>query len=203
MTVHLPARASARSDVLAQAATRASTEGVEGLTIGRLAASLGMSKSGVVGLFGSKADLQVATLRSAGDRFQREVIDKARAEPGVARLQELLHLWLTYITTAYPGGCLFSAAAAELDDRPGPARDELVALERRWIAHLESEARLAIRLGELPRSLDPRQLVFELFSVLLGANFWNRLLADPDAVTRADNAIDRVLGSGRERKNCT
>jgi AcrR family transcriptional regulator len=194
MSVDPPGRASARPDVLAKAAARASTEGLEGLTIGRLAASLGMSKSGVVGLFGSKADLQVATLRSAGDRFQREVIDKARAEPGVARLRELLHLWLNHITTAYPGGCFFSAAAAELDDRPGPARDELIALERRWIAHLESEARLAIRLGELPKSLNPHQLVFELFSVLLGFNFWNRLLGDPDAVSRAHQAIDRALG---------
>jgi AcrR family transcriptional regulator len=194
MSVDPPGRASARSDVLSQAAARASTEGLEGLTIGRLAASLGMSKSGVVGLFGSKADLQVATLRSAGDRFQREVIDKARAEPGVARLRELLHLWLTHITTAYPGGCFFSAAAAELDDRPGPARNELIALERRWIAHLESEARLAIRLGELPKSLNPKQLVFELFSVLLAFNFWNRLLGDPDAVGRAHHAIERALG---------
>jgi AcrR family transcriptional regulator len=172
-------------------------EGLEGLTIGGLASSLGMSKSGVVGLFGSKADLQVATLRAAGERFQREVIDKVRAEPGIARLRETLDLWLTHITTAYPGGCLFSAAAAELDDRPGPARDELVALERRWIDHLESEVRLAVRLGELPRGTDPHQLVFELFSVLLGANFWNRLLGDPDAVRGAQDAIDRALAVRR------
>jgi AcrR family transcriptional regulator len=169
-------------------------EGLEGLTVGRLASSLGMSKSGVIGLFGSKADLQVATLRSAGERFQREVIDQARAEPGVARLRELLDLWLIHMTTAYPGGCLFSAAAAELDDRPGPARDELVGLERHWIALLESEARLAVRLGELPKNTDPHQLVFELFSMLLGANFWNRLLGDPDAAKRAHDAIDRVVG---------
>src|SRR6516225_554764 len=89
-----PIRPSARPDVLSHAADRASMEGLEGLTIGGLASSLGMSKSGVVGLFGSKADLQVATLRAAGERFQREVIDKVRAEPGIARLRELLHLWL-------------------------------------------------------------------------------------------------------------
>lgn len=181
--------------MLSAAADGASIEGLEGLSIGRLASTLAMSKSGVVGLFGSKADLQVATLRAASERFQREVIDAVDDEPGVERLRHLLHRWLDHIADAYPGGCLFSAAATELDGRPGPARDVLVALERQWIKTLTSEARLAIRLGELPDSTDPAQLAFELFGVLLAANFWNQLLEDPTGLERARDAIDRRLQS--------
>lgn len=186
-------RPSPRAHVLSTAADRASVEGLEGLSIGRLALALEMSKSGVAGLFGSKADLQVATLRAAADRFQREVVDAVDAEPGVERLRQLLHRWLDHIASAYTGGCLFSAAATELDGRPGPARDVLVELEHRWIETLEAEARLAVRLGELPDSIDPGQLAFELFGVLLAANFWNQLLGDATGLERARHAIDHWL----------
>ena len=180
--------------MLAAAADKASVDGLEGLTIGRLADILGMSKSGVVGLFGSKADLQRATLGVASDRFQREVIDGADAEPGVERLRQLLHRWVDHIARAYPGGCFFAAAATELDNRPGPARELLVDVERQWIGTLEAEARLAVRLGELPAATDARQLVFELFGLLLAANFWNKLLDDPGGLDAAHIAIDGRLG---------
>lgn len=189
-----PPRRSARAEVLSAALDVASVEGLEGLTIGHLAATVAMSKSGVAGLFGSKADLQVATLQAASERFQRDVIDTVDAEPGLSRLRQLLHRWLDHIATAYPGGCFFSAAATELDGRPGPARDVLVVLERSWIKTLASEARLAVRLGELPEATDPDQLAFELFGVLLAANFWNQLLDDAGGLDRARDAIALRLG---------
>lgn len=192
----MPTRPSARADVLAVAADRASIEGLEGLTIGSLAADLGMSKSGVVGLFGSKTDLQVATLRAASERFQREVVDSVHAEPGVERLRQLAHRWLDHVAAAYAGGCFFIAAAADLDGRPGAARDVLVALETAWIAALSAEAKLAVRLGELPRDTDPDQLAFELFATLLAANFWNQLLDDTGGLDRARVAIDRLTEPG-------
>jgi AcrR family transcriptional regulator len=175
--------------VLATAAERASTEGLEGVTIGHLASLLAMSKSGVVELFGSKANLQAATVQSASERFQREVIDAVTAEPGLGRLSELLDRWLEHVATAYPGGCFFAAAATELDGRPGPARDLLETIERRWIGLLESEARLAVRLRELPASTDPAQLAFELFGLLLAANFWNQLLGEASGLQLARQAI--------------
>lgn len=189
-------RPNARRTVLAAAADRASVEGLEGLTIGTLAAGVGMSKSGVAGLFASKADLQVATLQAAAERFQAEVIDGADAEPGVARLRQWLDRWLDHIAGAYPGGCLFSSAATELDGRPGQARDVLAGVEARWIDVLASEARLAVRLGELPPSTDPQQLAFELFGALLAANFWAQLLGDAAAYDRARMAIDGRLAGG-------
>ncbi len=186
-------RRSARTEVLAAAVDRASVEGLDGLTMGRLASTVEMSKSGVAGLFGSKAELQVAMLRAASERFQRDVVDAVDAEPGLPRLRQLLHRWLDHIATAYAGGCFFSAAATELDGRPGPARDVLVGLERSWIKALASEVRLAVRLGELPDSTDPDQLAFELFGMLLAANFWNQLLEDAGGLDRARDAIARRL----------
>src|SRR5262249_30502113 len=97
------------------------------------------------------------------------------------------------IATAYPGGCFFAAAATELDGRPGPARDVLVAAEKSWIKTLASEVRLAVRLGELPDTTDPEQTAFELFGILLAANFWAQLLDDPTASGRAGRAIDSRL----------
>ena len=185
--------------MLSTAADRASIEGLEGLTIGRLAETVDMSKSGVAGLFGSKAELQVATVGLAAERFQRAVIEGADAEPGVERLRQLLHRWVDFVADAYPGGCFFAAAATELDSRPGPARDLLVDVERRWIGLLEKEVRLAVRLGELPAATDPRQLVFELFGVLLAANFWNKLLEDAGGLQAAHEAIDRRLSARTER----
>lgn len=189
-------RPSKRDDLLRLATDRASVDGLEGLTIGRLAADAGMSKSGVAGLFGSKADLQVATVRAAAARFDDEVVAAVTEEPGVARLRAIVHRWLEHVADAYSGGCVFIAAATDIDGHPGPARDVLAEIERAWVATLAAEAKLAIRLGELPRRTDPDQLAFELFGLLMAANFWNQLFDDPGGLDRARLAADRLLDGG-------
>lgn len=189
-------RPSKREELLEIATDRASVDGLEGLTIGRLASDAGMSKSGVAGLFGSKSDLQVATVRAAAARFEREVVGVVDAEAGAARLRALVHRWLDHIGDAYSGGCVFIAAATDVDGHPGPARDALAEIERSWIDALAAEAKLAVRLGELPASTDPDQIAFELFGLLMAANFWNQLFDDAGGLDRARGAVDRLLQTG-------
>ncbi len=186
-------RSSKRQELLEIAADRASVDGLEGLTIGSLASAAGMSKSGVAGLFGNKADLQVATVRAAAARFEREVVGAVDVEAGVARLRALVRQWIEHIGDAYSGGCVFIAAATDVDGHPGPARNALAEIERSWIGTLAAEAKLAVRLGELPASTDPDQLAFELFGLLMAANFWNQLFDDAGGLDRARIAVDRLL----------
>jgi len=113
-----------RADILAKSVRLASTEGLEGLTIGRLATALDMSKSGVLGHFGSKEELQLAVVDAAADMFTREVADRARGTtPGLPKLLAMCAAWVSYLERrVFPGGCFFTAAAAEFDDRPGRVR---------------------------------------------------------------------------------
>lgn len=169
----------------------ASAEGLEGLTIGRLAAELGMSKSGLFAHFGSKEDLQVATVEAARAVFIREVIRPAfEAEHGLARLWNLCDTWLGYVESGtFRGGCFFAAAASEFDSRPGPVRDRIAEIMKEWLAALRRAVLEAQEAGELAGDVEATQLAFEFNALELGASWAFQLHGDRQAFARARSAI--------------
>jgi AcrR family transcriptional regulator len=188
-TKQTPAKsARTRATILERAVDIASVDGLEGLTIGRLASELQMSKSGLFAHFGSKEELQLATVGAAAARFLKEVVAPAQSEPeGASRLRAYCDGYLDYLQRkVFPGGCFWAAAAAEFDDRPGPVRDVIRAGVSGWMGELERQAAIA-------RVNDARELAFEIYSLGLGANTCFRLLSDERAFDRARAAIERRL----------
>jgi len=188
--------AGSRAQTLAAAVQLASVEGLEGLTIGRLADRLGMSKSGLVGRFGSKQQLQLATLDRAADMFRRTVYEPAAAaSPGLARLSAICDAWVAYLgRPPFAGGCFLTTAMVEFDARPGPVNDAVKELMRRWLAVLEREATAAIENGELPADTDPKDVAFTINALAVGANCDFQLNRNPASLQRAWRAMAAVLG---------
>ena len=166
-----------RRAILRRAMQIASVDGLDGLSLGGLAADLEMSKSGLFAHFGSKEELQLSTLRAARRVFSDHAVTPAEDVPeGIRRLDALLQAWFTYIgTDAFDGGCLIMHAAAEYDARPGPVHDLVAETMGMWIAGLTEQARAAIERGELDPATDPDQLVWELHAFGLALN-WDRQL---------------------------
>ena len=165
--------------------------GLDGLTIGGLANAIGMSKSGLYAHFGSKQELQLATIDAARGTFVEEVLRPALSAPkGIQRLLAICETYLSHIERrVFPGGCVFSAAAADVGSWPGPARDSIAAQRRDWLQILERLAREAQQLGELDRSLAPEQLSFELQALLAAANTTFILNGDEEVFERARRAV--------------
>jgi len=183
-----------RTAILDRAMHVASVEGIEGLSLGRLAEALGTSKSGIQTLFGTKQELQLSIVAAASQVFERDVLLPAERRPaGLPRLRALMSAWIDYLET-FEGGCVFVAAASELDGRPGPVRDAVAGAVARADALVRRDIDLARRLGELPPDTDVDQLVFELHAMVLQANHDRQLLARTEALTRARTAVDRLLG---------
>lgn len=184
-----------RMAILDQAARLATVDGLEGLTIGRLAQATSMSKSGLYAHFGSKQELQLATIEAARATFVNEVLHPALHAPkGIRRLLAACDAYLSHIERrVFPGGCFFSAAAADVGTRPGPVRNAIATQQREWLTLLERLAREAIELGELNPDANPAQLAFELKALLVAANNAFILLDDPTAFTRARHAISERL----------
>jgi AcrR family transcriptional regulator len=174
----------------------ASVEGLEGVTIGRLATDLRMSKSGVLGHFGTKEQLQRSALEAAVTIFQREVWDPSlSAEPGLPRLLAICDAWISYLERdVFPGGCFLTAASCEFDGRAGPVRDAIADTLRRWHRLLESEARTAINAGQLPQTFDPKLIAFQLNALAMGANQAIQLTGDYRAARLARRAMRAALG---------
>ncbi len=185
-----------RRTILAAAVNLASVEGLEGLTIGRLATELELSKSGLFAHFGSKEELQIATVRAAAAIFAQRVILDAEEhyEPGLARLQAVLDRWLQYMEReTFAGGCFFAAATIEMDGRPGPVRDAVAAQMSRWAGLLTEYARAAIERGELDPRTDPEQLAFELDALGTAVNSGWQLHENAAVFDRGRRAIARLL----------
>jgi AcrR family transcriptional regulator len=161
-----------RRVVLASAVDLASIDGLDGLTIGRLAAAANVSKSNVATLFGTKERLQLATVDAATQRFRATVLEPARVEPrGIRRIVALLDLWIAYSRDrVFEGGCFFAAAAVDLDAKPGPVRDAVALAFESWSSYLRVSLGYAIELGELDPETDAAQLAFEFTALLDGAN---------------------------------
>jgi AcrR family transcriptional regulator len=179
---------STRNAILDRAADLASAEGLEGLTIGRLASELELSKSGLFAHFGSKQDLQLATVEHAAARFYDAVVAPAQRRPkGHARLEAYWRAYVDYLESeVFAGGCFWAAAAAEFDDRPGPVRDAIRVGLAAWLEELERQAGLG-------GAADPAGLAFEIYSFGLGANAYARLLGDTAAFARARRSIETRL----------
>jgi AcrR family transcriptional regulator len=174
-----------RAAILDRAVDLASVEGLEGLTIGRLASELRMSKSGLFRHFGSKLDLQLATVAAARDRFVAMVLEPASAAPdGAPRLRAMAEHYLDYLYS-FPGGCFWGATASEFDDRPGPVRDAIAASLDAWMAEL-------IRQATAAGIADPDRYAFELYAVVMAANARWRLTGDRRAFDLARAALARL-----------
>ncbi len=186
-----------RARVVEQAAKLATIEGLEGLSIGRLAEVAGLPKSSVHALFGSKENLQLATISAARDSFITEVVVPAlgSAEPGLERLLGLCESYLSYVERrVFPGGCFFVAASAEVGAQAGRVHDEVARVQREWRDLLAQEARSAAEKGELPDGTDPAQLAFELGVILAGTNIISVLHDDHHAISHARTAIRTRTG---------
>ena len=174
-----------RAAILDRAVDLASAEGLEGLTIGRLAAELRMSKSGLFAHFGSKQELQLATVAAAAERFRVVVIEPALSAPeGAPRLRALGEGYLDHLDL-YSGGCFWGAASAEYDDRPGPVRDAIAGALDAWLGELERQAAIA-------GVEQPDRFAFELYAVIMGANGRFRLSGDRRVFDHARSALQRL-----------
>jgi len=185
--------------IVGHALKRATTEGLDGLSIGTLAADLGLSKSGLFAHFRSKQALQLQVLTAAQHQFIDKVVRPALTSPrGEPRVRALFEGWVGWSSSAErPGGCIFVAASSELDDQPGPLRDLLAELQYQWTQTLERSADIAVQEGHFRADLDRKQFAFELYSLLLGRHLFARLLEDPDAAEMTRTGFERLLASVR------
>jgi AcrR family transcriptional regulator len=175
----------------------AARDGLAGVSLGDLAGTLGLSKSGLFAHFASKEELQLELLRTASDRFIAAVMLPAFQKPrGVPRIRSLFENWLRWATDpSLPGGCIFVAASAELDDREGPVRDYVAGQQRLLIGSLARAARIAVEEGHFRRDLDAEQFAFETLGIYLAFHHAVRLLRDPKALRRARASLARLLDS--------
>lgn len=187
--------ADTRNAVLERAIALASRVGLGGLTIGTLADELNLSKSGLFGHFKSKEALQIQVLDHAAARFVEAVVRPALAQArGEPRVRSLFHRWLDWARSSpMPGGCLFVAAATELDDKEGPVRDRLEQLQREWLGVIATSFRKGIEEGHFPENADPDQFAHDLYGVMLAYHHAHRLLRDPKAEARARHAFQKLL----------
>jgi AcrR family transcriptional regulator len=188
-----------RARILAQAARLATIEGLEGLSIGRLAEAASMPKSSVYVLFGSKEELQLATIDAARASFVSEVVlpALAKGQTGLTQLRALCEGYLSYVERrVFPGGCFFVAASAEIGGRPGRIHDRVAEVQQEWRDLLFAQAEAAREAGELPAESDAAQLAFELGAILAGANIVAVLHDDDAAIERARTAIGNRIDAG-------
>ena len=185
-----------REAILHEAVSLATLDGLEGLSIGNLAGALDMSKSGVYAHFGSKQELQLATVDEAERIFHTEVIEPAlAAAPGLAQLLAVCDAFFDYLERrTFPGGCFFAGAVLEMGTRPGPVKDQVAAFQNRFAALIRQFIVTALEHRELPADEDPDALTFELNGIILAANANFVLNADPAALELARRIVRRRLG---------
>jgi len=191
-----------RREILQVAVDIASAEGLEGLSIGRLSAELHMSKTGIFAHFGSKEQLQLATVETAKQMFLEQVVQPALQSPrGIPRLKAMLENWLGYVERiVFRGGCFFAAASAEFDSRPGAVRDRIAELTKAWIVGVQEEIAFAQSQKEIRSSAKSGQLAFELHAYVQEANWAFKLFNDKSAFLLARRAIaDSIAAVSRSR----
>jgi len=188
-----------RHAILTRAAELATQEGLEPLSIGRLAEATAMSKSGLFAHFGSKEELQLATVDHAASLFREEVIAPARAAPkGLARVWALCDHMVDYSERqVFPGGCFFACTSAEFNNRPGPVRDRIVEMVGTWLSYLEHAVEQAQQAGELDQSLTAREIAFQLDSFAQAANAQYQMFRDEQVFAEARRAVRERLESLR------
>jgi AcrR family transcriptional regulator len=182
-----------RAEVLDTAVKRASIDGLDGLTIGRLAQEVEMSKSGLHGLFGSKEELQLAAFEKAVEAFIREVwLPVANQPRGLPRLEALLDRWIDYhVRRSLPGGCFVTTATIEFDAKPGPLQEAVRRARDQMHAVLAADIRAAVDAGDLPQATDPEDTAFALYSIASAASQAIQL-DEPQAAERASRCMALV-----------
>ncbi len=185
-----------RRAILKTAASLATVDGLEGLSIGNLAVATGISKSGLYAHFGSKQELQLATVDEAERILAAEVVQPAlEAEPGLAQLAAVCEAFFSYVQRhVFPGGCFFAATALEMGTRPGPVKDRVAAIQTNFVALLRGFAVTALERQQLPAHEDPDRLAFELHAMLLAADTKFVLHDDPAVLDLAREVVRRRLG---------
>ena len=185
-----------RGAILRTAASLATVDGLEGLSIGNLATATGISKSGLYAHFGTKRELQLATVTEAERILTEEVIQPAlAARPGLAQLEAACEAFFSYVQRrVFPGGCFFAATALEMGARPGPVRERVAAIQSDFTAMLRAFAVTALEQHELPAREDPDRLAFELHAILLGADTKFVLHDDPAILDLARQVVCQRLG---------
>lgn len=197
VAVSTPKGLATRETIIARAYALAARSGLESVSIGELAAAVGMSKSGVFAHFGAREDLLRAVLDWASERFLDRVMRPALAQPrGLVRLHALLDHWIAWLEDN-PEGCVVLGACGEYDGRPGPMRDHVAALMARWLEALERAVALAISTGELRADTDARLLVFELISMMQGIHHSRLLYAPAAATDMGRQALRHLLDAHR------
>jgi len=191
-----------RDRILDTAFRLAARDGLEGLSLSALAEKIGLSKSGLFAHFTSKEELQLEMLRVASERFVEEVMAPAFKQPrGLPRLRAFLEGWRRWATDpSLPGGCIFVAAAAELDDRDGPVRAFVVSQQRGLLQAIARTARICVEEGHFRRDLDVDQLAFDVLAIYLAFHHTHRLLRDPRAEKRLRSAYTRLVEDAAARQ---
>jgi AcrR family transcriptional regulator len=184
-----------RQKILRAAANLATIEGLEGISIGRLAGHIGMSKSGLYAHFGSKEQLQLATVEAALEIFNEDVVEPAQAEPdALRRLRTLYDRFLDHVERrVFPGGCFFASAESELGMQEGPVKERIAEIQRAWTGNVEQLVRAAQEEGSLVGDDDPAQVAFELDAYGMMGNIGFVLHDDPAYLLHAKAAIERRL----------
>ncbi|MET7754543.1 TetR/AcrR family transcriptional regulator [Streptomyces sp. NPDC005389] len=188
--------------VLGRTMDIASVEGLDGLSLGRIATELQLSKSGVFALFGSKEELQLSTIRAAAAVFAENVVTPLKdVPPGARRVRELCRNWLAYSSDrVFAGGCFFYAVSAEFDARTGPVHDAVARSRRDWNAYVETSLTEAQAVGDFVSDLDAEQLAFEVIALMEAANAQSVLLGDTRTYDRAERGISaRLRASATDR----
>jgi AcrR family transcriptional regulator len=186
-----------RAAILRTAARLATVEGLAGLSLARLADAVGMSKSGLFAHFGSKEELQLATIDAAGTIFEELVIEPAgAAASGVPRLRAYVERFLAHVEEGvFPGGCFFVSAVSELNTHPGPVRESALAFSRHWLELLAAEVAAAQRAGALDRTADPAQIAFELNAFMAVGNMQFVAGGEPAVLDLVRTAVDSRLSA--------
>jgi AcrR family transcriptional regulator len=170
---------------------------LESVTIGNLAKATQMSKSGLFAHFQSKENLQVDILKHAGELFAEAVVIPALLEkPGIPRIKALVDNWINW-STRMTGGCIFVSSSTEFTDRAGKVRDFILAQQESWIDSLRRIALSAIRVGDFRDDIDSDQFAFELYSLLLGFHYFDKLLNNAETQKRQEAALDQLLNNYR------
>lgn len=183
-----------RAAILDVALDLASRDGLEGLTIGLLADRMNMSKSGVFAHFGSREDLQLEVLKLYHHRFEQEVFfPSVKEQRGIARLRAMFARWVKRVSVEVASGCIYISGAVEYDDRPGPIREELMAMVQAWQGALLRCVRQAVECGDLKADTDPQQLVYEMYGLILALHHDARFLRIPGALERASIGFTRLI----------
>lgn len=191
--------AQTKEQILTFAMDRASTVGLEGLSIGSLASSLGLSKSGLFAHFRSKENLQLRVIDTAAALFSRQVVLPALKEPrGEPRVQALFENWLDWGNkTGLSGGCLFVTASIEFDDRPGAIRDALIKTQKDWIQTLTRAISIAVEEEHFRADLDADLMAYAAYSLMLGSHHYHRLLGATDALDLARRSFQKLTLAAR------